>query len=300
MTGNITSVLLENNLVTDISDEVNNTIDMGVIEKFIRELPEKAFQIGVRVVFAAFFFMLGVQAIKILRKIIRKSLEHANADKGVIQFLDSFIRASLYIVLVFMIANSFGLDAASVVAVLGSAGVAIGLAVQGSLSNFAGGVIILLVKPFRVGDYIIEDNKKNEGTVSEIQIFYTKLTTPDEKVIVLPNGTLANTSITNVTATYKRRLDVKVGISYTADLKKAKEILYEIVKEEPAVLKDQEIDVVVEELGSSAVILAAKVWVKNEDYLKTKWKLNELVKYKFDEEQIEIPYDQLDVHITKE
>jgi len=291
---------LATDIATSITEEVNNNINMGVIEKFVKELPEKALQIGIRVVFAALFFLIGVQAIKVIRKILKRSLQHANADKGVIQFLDSFVKASLYIILVFMIANSFGLDATSVVAVLGSAGVAIGLAIQGSLSNFAGGVIILLVKPFRVGDYIIEDNKKNEGTVSEIQIFYTKLITPDEKVIVLPNGTLANTSITNVTATYKRRLDINVGISYTADLLKGKTLLNEIVQNDSCILKDQEILVVVEELADSAVILSAKVWVKNVDYLATKWRMNEIVKLRFDEAGIEIPYDQLDVHIIKE
>lgn len=295
---------MENILATDITsgitEEVNNSIDMGVIERFLKELPDKALQIGIRVLLAAIFLLIGIQVIKIIRKILKKSLQHANADKGVIQFLDSFVKASLYIILVFTIANSFGLDATSVVAVLGSAGVAIGLAVQGSLSNFAGGVIILLVKPFRVGDYIIEDNKKNEGTVSEIQIFYTKLTTPDEKVIVLPNGTLANTSITNVTATYKRRLDIKVGISYGADLLKAKKILNEIIQNDTAVLKDQEMVAVVEELADSAVILSAKVWVKNEDYLSTKWRMNETVKLKLDENGIEIPFNQLDVHIVKE
>lgn len=295
---------MENILATDITsgitEEVNNSIDMGVIERFLKELPDKALQIGIRVLLAAIFLLIGIQVIKIIRKILKKSLQHANADKGVIQFLDSFVKASLYIILVFTIANSFGLDATSVVAVLGSAGVAIGLAVQGSLSNFAGGVIILLVKPFRVGDYIIEDNKKNEGTVSEIQIFYTKLTTPDEKVIVLPNGTLANTSITNVTATYKRRLDIKVGISYGADLLKAKKILNDIIQNDTAVLKDQEMVAVVEELADSAVILSAKVWVKNEDYLSTKWRMNETVKLKLDENGIEIPFNQLDVHIVKE
>ncbi|MDD2972018.1 MAG: mechanosensitive ion channel [Lachnospiraceae bacterium] len=297
---NKVTVGLAETIVDNISEEVNNNINMGVIEKFLQELPEKALQIGIRVVFAAIFFLIGVQVIKLIRKILKKSLHHANADKGVIQFLDSFVKASLYVILVFVIANSFGLDATSVVAVLGSAGVAIGLAIQGSLSNFAGGVIILLVKPFRVGDYIIEDNKKNEGVVSAIELFYTKLITADEKVIVLPNGTLANTSITNVTATYKRRLDIHVGISYSADLRKAKKVMEELIQNDEAVLKDQEMLVVVEELGNSAVVLSAKIWVKNEDYFAAKWRLNETVKLRFDEVGIEIPYDQLDVHIRKE
>lgn len=292
----ITETIAED-ITNGISEEVSRNIDVGVIQRFLQELPEKALQLGIRVLFAILFLAIGIQVIKIIRKILKKSLFHANADKGVVQFLDSFVKASLYVVLIFMIANSFGLDATSVVAVLGSAGVAIGLAIQGSLSNLAGGVIILLVKPFRVGDYIIEDNKKNEGTVTEIQIFYTKLTTPDEKVIVLPNGTLANTSITNVTATYKRRLDVKVGISYTADLLKAKEVLYKIVKNDASTLQDQEITVVVEELGESAVILVARIWVKNEEFLAAKGRLNEFVKLRFDEAGIEIPYPQMDVHV---
>ena len=292
----ITETIAED-ITNGISEEVSRNIDVGVIQRFLQELPEKALQLGIRVLFAILFLTIGIQVIMIIRKILKKSLFHANADKGVVQFLDSFVKASLYVVLIFMIANSFGLDATSVVAVLGSAGVAIGLAIQGSLSNLAGGVIILLVKPFRVGDYIIEDNKKNEGTVTEIQIFYTKLTTPDEKVIVLPNGTLANTSITNVTATYKRRLDVKVGISYTADLLKAKEVLYKIVKNDASTLQDQEITVVVEELGESAVILVARIWVKNEEFLAAKGRLNEFVKLRFDEAGIEIPYPQMDVHV---
>ncbi len=290
---------MADNITENIAEEVNKNIDVGVIQRFIQELPEKALQLGVRILFAVIFFLIGMQIIKMIRKILKKSLFHANADKGVVQFLDSFVRASLYIVLIFMIANSFGLDATSAVAVLGSAGVAIGLAIQGSLSNFAGGVIILLVKPFRVGDYIIEDNKKNEGTVTEIQIFYTKLTTPDEKIIVLPNGTLANTSITNVTATYKRRLDIKVGISYQADLLLAKEVLHKLVMQDEATLKDQDLMVVVEELTDNAVILCARFFVRNEDYMAAKWRLTEQSKLQLDKNNIAIPYPQIDVHIEK-
>ena len=220
------------NAVADVTNAVGDAVPtdvtekIGFVERYLNELPQKALNLGIRVVLALVFFFVGVQVIKLIRRIVKKSLKRANADLGVIQFLDSLIKAILYMILLFMIASGFGLDATSVVAVVGSAGVALGLALQGSLSNFAGGVLILLLKPFRVGDYIIEDNKGNEGTVKEIQLFYTKLLTPDDKVIILPNGTLANTSLTNVTATDIRRLDLSVGISYTADLKKAKEIGY--------------------------------------------------------------------------
>jgi len=252
------------------------------------------------VVLAIVFFVIGVQVIKLIRKILKKSLDHANADVGVIQFLDSFVKMALYVILVLTIATSFGLDAASVVAVVGSAGVAVGLALQGSLSNFAGGVLILLLKPFKVGDYIIEDTNKNEGTVTEIQLFYTKLTTPDERIVVLPNGTLANASLTNVTSTYKRRLTVKVGISYDSDLQKAKALLLKIVKSEQKILTKEEITVFVDDLADSAVIIGFHCYVANDDYWTARSNLLEEVKLRFDKEGIEIPYPQLVVHKQKQ
>lgn len=194
--------------------------EIGIIKQFLEELPQKALNLGVRILLAIVFLFLGFSLIKVIRRIVKKSLKRAGADVGVIQFLDSFIKVGLYIILGFMVAGGFGLDAASVVAVVGSAGVAVGLALQGSLSNFAGGVLILLIKPFKVGDYIKEDSQGNEGTVTEIQMFYTKLLTYDGKTVVLPNGTLANTSLVNVTAANFRRLDVTVGISYDSDIKR--------------------------------------------------------------------------------
>ena len=165
---------------------------------------------------------------------------------------------------------------------------------------FAGGVLILLLKPFRVGDYIIEDNKGNEGTVKEIQLFYTKLLTPDDKVIILPNGTLANTSLTNVTATDIRRLDLSVGISYTADLKKAKEIAMQELTADTACLKEKEKDVLVNNLGDSAVELIVRCYVKNEDYWPARGRLLEKVKLAYDANGIEIPFNQLDIHVDRE
>lgn len=169
--------------------------EIGLFKQFIQSLPEKALNLGVRILLAVITLMVGIWITKLLRKIVKKSLQRAKADVGVVQFVDSFIKIALYVMLGFTIAGSFGLDAASIVAVVGSAGVAVGLALQGSLSNIAGGVLILLLKPFKVGDYIREDSKGNEGTVTEIQMFYTKLLTFDGKTVVLPNGTLANTSL---------------------------------------------------------------------------------------------------------
>lgn len=278
-----------------IAGDVTEKLD--IFQKFMEDLPQKALNLGVRVLLALVFFFVGVQVIKIVRRIVKKSLDRANADVGVTQFLDSFLKVVLYILLLFMIASGFGLDATSVVAMVGSAGVAIGLALQGSLSNFAGGVLILILKPFKVGDYIIEDTNKNEGTVTEIQMFYTKLTTPDERTIILPNGTLANSSLTNVTDTGIRRLDIHVGISYSADLKKAKEITAKLLDAESAAMKDKEQSVFVSELADSAVQLTARCYVSSDDYWPARSRLLEQIKLTFDEKGIEIPYPQMDVHM---
>lgn len=272
----------------------------GVVREFLSGLPEKALNFGIRVLLAVLFFLIGVNLIKLIRKIIKKSMQRANVELGVIQFADSFIRATLYVLLVTLLASSFGLDAASVVAVLGSAGVAIGLAVQGSLSNLAGGVLILALKPFKVGDYIKEGYSDKEGTVTEIQIFYTKLLTPDNQTVVLPNGNLANNSLVNVTTQEARRMDISVGISYKADLKKAKEVLLEVLAEDEAVLKDRDYLVFVDSLADSCVMLGVRCWFKQEDFWKGKWRITETCKLTLDANEIEIAFPQLDVHLDGE
>lgn len=278
---------------------VEDEIDVGMIEKFLRELPEKALRLGSRVLLSAIVLFIGIQLIKVIRRLIKRSLLKGNADQGVIQFIDSFLKFSLYAVLFVTIASGFGMDAASILALLGSAGVAIGLAIQGSLSNFVGGVLILLLKPFKVGDYIKEDANGNEGTVVSIELFYTKLTTPDNKIIVLPNGTLANSSLTNVTACDSRRLDIMVGISYDADIRQAKEVLQKVLDEENAVLKEKEHFVYVNELAESSVNLGVRCWLSMDDYWQGKWRLTEGIKYALDGAGIAIPYPQMDIHTKK-
>lgn len=274
-------------------------IDIDMIEQLIKELPEKAWRLGTRVLLALIVLVIGLQLIRMIRKLVKKSLIRGNADKGVIQFIDSFLKASLYVVLGITIASGFGMDAASILALLGSAGVAIGLAIQGSLSNFVGGVLILLLKPFKVGDYIKEDVNNNEGIVTEIELFYTKLATVDNKIIVLPNGTLANSSLTNVTACDSRRLDMVVGVSYEADIRQAKEVLQRVLEEDEDIIKDKEYFVYVSELSESAVNIGIRCWFPMDSYWKGKWRVTENVKYALDEAGIVIPYPQMDVHVTK-
>lgn len=269
---------------------------MNCFEEFFSEIPGKTLNFGIRIILTVLIFIIGVQVIKLLRKILKKSLTRARVDIGVIQFLDSITKAGMYVVLVVIIATGFGVDAASMAALLGSVGVAVGLAIQGSLSNLAGGVLILLLHPFKVGDYIKEDTGGNEGTVSEIQFFYTKLRTPDNRVIILPNGSLANSSMTNVTEASERRIDIPVGVAYDTDLKKAKEALAAMLENDSAVLKDRDRNVFVDELAASSVRIVARCWVKKEDYWDTKWRLTEETKLTLDKAGIEIPFPQLDVH----
>lgn len=283
-------------LTAILEEELHITKDPNAVEQLLKELPDKALRLGIRILLAIAAFFIGVQIIKLIRKILKKSLQRARADVGVVQFLDSLTKVALYVLLIFLIASSFGLDAASIVALLGSAGVAIGLAIQGSLSNFAGGVLILLLKPFKVGDYIKEDTKGNEGTVSEIQLFYTKLQTPDNRVIILPNGSLANTSMTNVTEASVRRLDIVVGIAYDSDIQLAKKALLEMLSKDEAVLEEKEQLVFVDQLADSSIHLGIRCWVYKEDYWTAKWRLTEETKYTLDRAGITIPFPQLDVH----
>ena len=280
-------------------EQIADEIDIGIIQSYLQELPDKALRFGVRVLLALVFFVIGAQFIKLVRRIVRRSLKKNNADVGVVQFLDSLIKAVLYVLLLFLIASGFGLDATSVVALLGSAGVAIGLAVQGSLSNFAGGVLILLLKPFRVDDYIKVDNDGHEGTVKEIQLFYTKLATPDNYVVIIPNGSLANSGITNISMLGERKMDIPVSISYDADIRKAKEVLLNVLEGDEAVMKDKDHRVFVQELADSGVVLIVRCWADNEMYWECKWRLTELIKYALDDAGIAIPYPQMDVHIAQ-
>ena len=195
---------------------------------------------GLRLVLAVVVFLVGSRVIKFLRKVFRRSMERAGADVGLIQFLDSLMKVLLYFVLVMLLASGFGVDTTSVIALVGSAGLTVGLAFQGSLSNFAGGVLILLIKPFRVGDYIIYVNDNLEGTVSEIQMFYTILLTVDNRRVVIPNGVLSNNSLINVTAQDKRRLDIDVGIGYASDLKLARDLCVKLMDENEKILKNEE------------------------------------------------------------
>ncbi|MCC2254905.1 mechanosensitive ion channel [Ruminococcus sp. CLA-AA-H200] len=274
--------------------------DVNRLLQFLEDSIPALISFGIKVVLALIVFFIGGKVITWLRKIVRRSLERAVVDAGAVQFIDSVLKFGLYALLIIMIAMNFGVESSSVAALLASAGVAIGLAVQGSLSNFAGGVLILVLKPFEVGDYIIVTQEGIEGTVKEIQVFYTKLATVDNQRVVVPNSILTENSLTNVTARPERQLDLKIGISYDSDLKKAKEIIEGMLAVDSTIKQDEDVRVFVDSLGESAVVIGLRAWVATEDYWSTRWRLLEQIKVTFDEEGIEIPYNQLTVHLKGE
>lgn len=282
----------EAQLLQEISD------NPGVIRTYLEGMVPSLLSFLMQVIVAIIVLLIGSRIIKFLLKLIKKSLDRSKVEAGVVTFLCSLVKYSLYFVLAMIILAQFGVTTSSVVAVLGSAGLTLGLALQGSLSNFAGGVLILLLKPFVVGDYIIDGATGQEGTVSSITIFYTKLLTVDNRMILIPNGTLSNSSITNVTHMEKRRIDLLIGVSYEANLAKTKQVLLDVVKSEDKILPGEPVDVYVSELADSSVQMGVRAWVKTEDYWPIRWKMTEDIKNALDANGISIPYPQMDVTIA--
>lgn len=274
--------------------------DMSMLEEYLQALMPKVVSFILQAVMALVVFWIATKVIKWLCKIFDKFLKVRNVDPSAIRFLVSLLRAVLYFFAVVTLAMQLGLKEASVVAALGSVGVGLGLALQGGMANLAGGVLILLLKPFELGDYIIESSHNLEGTVKKIDMFYTTLSTIDNKAIVIPNGQLTNDCVVNVTAQSKRQLDFKVMISYEDDLKLAKDILEKLIAGDGRILTDQTYRVFVDSLADHGVVLGCRAWVPTDQYWNVYWDLNEHVKLAYDEAGIHIPYNQLDIHVKKE
>lgn len=281
--------------VKDTINEANKLLD--TLEGYI----PKAIEFGMSILIALIILFIGKVVINLLLKILKKFFAKTRMEVGISKFLVSFMKAGLYIILVIIICDKVGIPTASFIALIGSCGVAIGLAMQGALSNLAGGITILLVKPFKVGDYISEENNSGvEGTVINIDLFYTSLTTVDNKVILIPNGTLTASRIVNVTSNDKRRVDFKIGISYKANIDQVRKVMLDVIESCEQVIKDDDKVVLVKELAESQVIMEARVWVKTSEYFNVLCYFNEEMKKKIEEAGIEIAYNQLDVHIISQ
>lgn len=283
-------------LANELGDKVEKLSQISWKEMFERYVPVVCDYL-LRIALVLVIFFVGRKLIKKIVSLCDQALKRHGMEVTVRRFFCNVINALGYICMLGILLQTVGLTATSLTALVASAGVAVGLALQGSLSNFAGGVLILLMKPFVIGDYIVQGN--TEGTVKEIGLVYTELITADNRLIVIPNGTLIDSSIVNVTAMGKRRLELSVGIGYKSDLKKAKEVLIRLGENDPARDLENPVNVFVSELAESSVNLGLHVWVSSSEYWNAKWRLTENIKMAFDEEGIEIPFKQVEISVTK-
>ncbi|MCR5356976.1 MAG: mechanosensitive ion channel [Lachnospiraceae bacterium] len=282
---------MQNDVAQDVTKELTR------FQRYTGSLLDNAFNTATKVLIVIVLFLIGRLIINGIRKIVRKSLERSKIDNGNIGFIDATVKVLLYILMIGLLAGYFGIETASIVALLGSAGLTIGLAFQGSLSNFAGGMLILLTKPFRIGDYIKVTGIDAEGSVDEIGMFYTRLKTVDNRSFVIPNSVLSNTTVTNLTYYDVRKLEIIVSVSYESDIDKVKQILKELLESENYVIRSKEMQIFVNSLSSSGVEIGMRFFVKKSEYWTSRWQCLENIKKTFDENGIEIPFNQLDVHL---
>ena len=274
--------------------------ELSLIEQKLQEFLPAAGSFALKVVLALICYFVGAKVISWLVKHLKRSMVRFHLEGAVVSFVGSLARMILYVLLILAILEQFGVQGTSVAALLASAGVGVSLALQGGLSNLAGGLILLWLKPFRTGDYIIEAGSGREGTVRKIEMYYTTLATVDNREIVIPNSQLTNNPIINVTAQDERKLEILVNISYSADFHKAKEILERLLAEESRVDTEKEIQVFVSELADSWVVVGFRAWVKTSDYWAVKWRMNEKIKESFDAAGVELALPQLDVNLKQD
>jgi len=267
------------------------------INTLVEQVVALILKTGPGLLWALVVLFVGWKGIGYLVHMLERVFEKTEFDEGLESFLTSLASIGLKMVLLVSVAGMLGFETTTLITMLGAMAFAVGMALQGSLANFAGGVLLLVFKPFKAGDFIEAQGYK--GKVAAVQIFQTILRTTDNKQVVIPNGDLSNGSITNYSATGTRRVDMVFGIGYDDDLKKAKEILEKLVGEDERVLKDKDIKIALGNLGDSAVEIYCRVWVKSKDYWAVKFAMNESVKEAFDNAGISFPYPQQDVHLVK-
>lgn len=276
-----------------VLDETEESL--SALKEFLKSAAPSIQTLIFNIIASIIIYIVGKKLISIALKILEKFLSHTNIDIGVNKFLVSAARMILYVFLAFMIVGQLGVNTASIVTLLGTAGIAVGMSLQGSLSNVAGGILILLMKPFKVGDYVM--TKYGDGTVRTIGLVYTVLATTDNRTLTIPNGELSNSAVFDASAMTERRLDIAVGISYDSDILKAKKIMEEVYQSCPGFLPDKELNIHVAGLGDSSVTIEGFGWVKGSEYLKAKWYVLEETKLRYDAEGINIPFPQVDVHM---
>ena len=252
----------------------------------------------IKFIVAIVIFVIGKFVAKLISSATKKVLIHKNLDDTVISFIASLVYGLVIIVAFIAAISHLGFNTTSLVAIVGAAGLAIGLALQGSLSNFASGILLISLKPFKAGDFV--EIAGTAGVVEEVHVFSTQLRTGDNKTVIIPNGGITNGTITNYSAKPTRRVDLVIGVGYSADLKQTKQILNDVVSSHALVLKDQAITIGVSELADSSVNFVVRPWVKTPDYWTVHFDLLEAIKIELDKAGIEIPFPQLSVHVNQE
>jgi len=271
---------------------------MNLSEEDMNRLVEMVSVYGLKIISALVIFVIGKWIAGLIRKALKKGMEKSNVEPVLVGFLGNIAYYGLMVAVVIAAISQIGVQTTSFVAVVGAAGLAVGLALQGSLSNFASGVLIILFRPFKAGDFVVINSES--GVIEEIGILVTIMKTPDNKRVIVPNSEIMNNSIVNYSANPTRRVDLVFGIGYSDDIDKAKAILERVVSENELCLKDPAPTFAVGELGDSSVNLLCRPWVNTADYWGVYWSLQENVKKEFDKEGISIPFPQRDVHLFQE
>lgn len=281
-----------------VGDAVKEATDqVSIVGQYIQKLTDWCMSKLGSIVVAVIFMVVCFKLVKLLLRILRKSFERSKLDPSVAGFFISAVKIVLNVLIVLTAASIVGFQITSFITILGTAGVTLGLALQGSLSNLAGGLLILILKPFRVGDYIVENNTHCEGTVVSIDIFYTRLITFDNKSVVIPNGNISNTSLVNVTEHDMRRVDIPFSVAYDSDMEKVKRVTIETIKDVDCYLPDEQILFYIDEFADSGINMYVKFYATIEKFFDAKWDAMWKLKKAFDENDIEIPFNQMDVHM---
>lgn len=267
------------------------------MDKLFDKLTDLGIESGLKLIGFFLILIIGFKIVKIILKIIKKGRGFNKLEKSVQSFIISFVNISLKCLVFITALAHIGIPMTSLITLFGTASLAVGLAMQGGLTNLVGGIMILIFKPFKVGDWI--ESGDSSGSVDEITIFYTEISTLDGTKIVLPNGNLANSNIKNFSTNEKRRLCLNFSVSYESDIDKVKKVLKKVIDKEELILKDEEVFIRLTEHSDSALIFTVRVYVLNKDFWNLKFDLLENVKKEFDKENITIPYPQLDVHMDK-
>lgn len=284
--------------VTEVSSVEDTVTMVGAVAEWVRNYAlNTLLPVGIKVIITLLIFFVGKFVVKKIVNLIHASLLKSSIEDATVHFLCSLANGLGLVLVVSICCNYLKFGTGAIVAVLGSAGLALGLSLQGSLSNFAGGILLLVMKPFRVGDYIVAAG--NEGVVNKMDIIYTTLITPDNRKIMIPNGSLSSANIINVTEQDTRRVDISIGVDYSSDLRQVKDVLLKLAKEHACVLQDEPIDIFVDSFDASAITMGCRVWTASENYWKVKWELQEEIKNTFDAEGISIPYERVDIHMIE-